>query len=477
MEPTTTIIIPALNEGAVIGGVVRRLRECASLTEAGITDILVIDNGSDDDTAAQARAAGARVVSEPQRGYGRACHTGVLASPDAEIIIQMDGDGSDLPDDIIRVWEWVRDGRADLAMGSRTRGGAERGALTPQQRAGNAVGALILRGLYGLRLSDIGPLRAIRRDALVRMDMHEMTYGWSAEMLAKAGRLGLRVAEVPVGYARRAGGQSKVAGTLSGTLRASWRILYTLGRYARWAAAPSPTQKQAALFIVARLPVAGQTKTRLGNIIGHSQATYLYRAFLGDIGTRFTAAATREGYDLWWYYAAPDSASEAEFAAEVPAGGHLLRQGAGDFGARLWGGFAALHARGYDRIVVLSSDSPHVPAEWVSQAFAALAEDDVVIGPADDGGYYLLGQRGVPTDLFSSITMSTSQVCAQTVALAQTHGLTVTHLPTTFDIDEAADLASLRAALDAAPDLAPTTRAALTMLDATPLSGGAHGEH
>ncbi len=498
MESKTTIIIPALNEGPVIGGVVRRLLDCASLREAGITDIVVVDNGSDDDTAAQARAAGARVVSEPQRGYGRACHAGVLASPDAEIILQMDGDGSDLPDDIVRVWEWVRDGRADLAMGSRTQGGAERGALTPQQRAGNAVGAAILRSLYGLRLSDIGPLRAIRRDALEQMDMREMTYGWSAEMLAKAGRLGLRVAEVPVGYARRAGGQSKVAGTLSGTLRASWRILYTLGRYRRWVApellgddgdrtrkarnstkgseGQGERQIRQALFIVARLPVVGQTKTRLGNVIGHAAATALYRAFLADIGRRFSTAAARDGYDLWWYYAAPAEASAADFAAEVPAGGRLLRQGEGDFGARLWAGFAALHEQGYERIVVLSSDSPHVPAAWVSKAFAALAADDVVIGPADDGGYYLLGQRGTPTDLFSGITMSTARVCAQTVALAQERGLDIAHLPTTFDIDEAADLASLRAALDAAPDLAPATRAALAALDAAPLSGGPHGE-
>ncbi|HKD74192.1 MAG TPA: glycosyltransferase family 2 protein, partial [Ktedonobacterales bacterium] len=130
--PATSIIIPALNEGPVIGEVVRRLRECEPLREAGITDIVVVDNGSTDDTTAVARAAGARVVWEPRRGYGRACLTGAYASPHADIIVQMDGDGSDVPGDILRVWSLVRSDKADLAMGSRTRGHYERGALTPQ---------------------------------------------------------------------------------------------------------------------------------------------------------------------------------------------------------------------------------------------------------------------------------------------------------------------------------------------------------
>ena len=238
MGPKTTLIIPALNEGAVIGEVVQRLLACAALRDAGLTDVLVIDNGSADDTAAQARLAGARVVSEPRRGYGRACLAGVQAATDAEIIVQLDGDGSDVPEDIARVWDVVRSGQADLAMGSRAGGRAERGALTPQQRIGNTVGATLLGLLYGVRVSDIGPLRAIRRDTLLRMQMQEMTYGWSTEMLAKAGRLGLRITEIPVDYRRRVGGESKVAGTLSGTIKASARILRTITKYVDWQASP-----------------------------------------------------------------------------------------------------------------------------------------------------------------------------------------------------------------------------------------------
>lgn len=471
MAEQTTLIIPALNEGVVIGAVVRRLRECAALQAAGLTDILVIDNGSTDDTATQALLAGARVVSEPQRGYGRACLAGVMAATDAEIIVQLDGDGSDVPEDIVKIWSFVQSGEADLAMGSRTRGQAERGALTAQQRVGNAVGAGLLRALYGVHVSDIGPLRAIRRTDLLRMEMREMTYGWSTEMLAKAGRMGLRIVEAPVDYRRRAGGESKVAGTLSGTLRASARILGTLARYVTW----QPTSSKSALFIVARLPIAGQTKTRLGRVIGHEQAAALYRAFLADLGTRFIPASKRDGYDLWWYFAAPDEASEAEFAAQVPPGGRYLRQGAGDFGARLWQGFAALSAQGYERIMVMGSDSPQVPSVLVAQGFAELARHDVVLGAATDGGYYLLGQRGVPTDLFTQIPMSMPTVAAQTGEAAQAHGLRLMELPATFDIDEPEDLMTLHQALRDDPTLAPNTLAYLDAADILPRQEATHG--
>ena len=569
---STSVVIPALNEEPVIGQVVTRLRECPALQAVGISDIVVVDNGSDDATAAVARAAGARVVSEPRRGYGRACLAGVLAAADAEVIVLMDGDGSDVPEDILRVWEPVRTGVADLAMGSRVRGQCEPGALTPQQRVGNAVGAALLKLLYGVQVSDLGPLRAIRRETLLRMQMQEMTYGWSAEMLAKAGRLGVKIQEVPVDYRRRAGGSSKVAGTLKGTIKASWRILRTIARYRGWQpegmqpfkvgagaalgrqdagatmgalacsgdddvraamgrqdagatdtalssmrsdgagaargrqdagateAAPPQTDcgyyegssrgeyrtivyapgKAAerqdapasrpgqALFIVARLPLAGQTKTRLGQTIGHEAATRLYQAFLKDLGARFTQAAAEDGYDLFWFYAAPDEASEAEFAACVPAGAGLIRQEGADFGTRLWQGFQILSARGYERIVVLGSDSPHVPAAWMAQAFASLNTHKVVIGPARDGGYYLLGQRGAPVDLFTGITMSTPTVYTETLTRAETAGLSVALAPVTFDIDEASDLARLREVLRAAPspkaDCAPATQAVLSAL-------------
>lgn len=237
-SPTVAIIMPALNEAATVGDQTRAILAHGALQALGVRRVIVVDNGSEDETAQVARAAGAQVVSQPQRGYGAACLAGARTAQ-ADILLLMDADGSDDLAGAARVVARVLAGEADLAMGSRTRGAAEPGALTPQQRAGNLVAVTLMRLLYGARLTDLGPTRAIRRDALLALDMREMTYGWSTEMLVKALRVGYRVVEEPVDYHRRAGGQSKVSGTLRGTLRAGWSILSTVLRYARWRA-PTP---------------------------------------------------------------------------------------------------------------------------------------------------------------------------------------------------------------------------------------------
>lgn len=234
-------IIPALDEEAVIGGVVR------SLPLAWIAHTIVVDNGSADRTAEVARAAGATVVAQPERGYGAACAAGYAAAlaHGAAIILSLDGDGSDVTADIPAVLAPILAGEADFVVGSRVRGVIERGALLPQQRFGNWLVALLLRR-HGLRVTDIGPLRAIRADAFATFDMQERTYGWSTEMLVKATRAGVRVREVPVSYRRRAGGQSKVAGTVRGSLKAAVVILGTTARYWRWSPAPAIPTPEAA---------------------------------------------------------------------------------------------------------------------------------------------------------------------------------------------------------------------------------------
>jgi glycosyltransferase involved in cell wall biosynthesis len=232
--PALTIVLPALNEAAAVGAQVAALLADARLRGLGLRQVVVVDNGSDDDTAAVAAAAGAVVVPEPRRGYGWACRAGVGAAPAGDLILLMDADGSDDLAGAASVAALALGGAADLAMGSRVRGRVDRGALLRRQRAGNALAAALLRPLAGVRVSDLGPVRAIRREALLALDMREMTYGWSTEMLLKAGRAGYRVVEAPVDYHRRAGGRSKVAGSLVGTLRASRAILGTLARHARW---------------------------------------------------------------------------------------------------------------------------------------------------------------------------------------------------------------------------------------------------
>jgi glycosyltransferase involved in cell wall biosynthesis len=197
-----------------------------------VHEIIVVDNGSTDRTAARAAAAGARVVQEPRRGYGSACRAGALAAADADVLVFLDGDRNEDPRELPRVLGPVLAGEADLVIGSRVRGGAAPGALTPQQRVGNRVVTTLLRLLYGLSLTDIGPFRAIPARVLRDLGMEHETYGWPVEMVVKAARRGYRIAEVPVSCRPRLG-RSKVAGTLTGSLLAGYHLLFTTLRYAR----------------------------------------------------------------------------------------------------------------------------------------------------------------------------------------------------------------------------------------------------
>jgi len=220
------VVIPTLNEEAAIAGVL------AAIPPGIVDDVIVADSASADRTVERARAAGARIVSESRRGYGRACRAGAEAAGDCDIIVFLDGDGSDCPELIPLLVEPIAAGQADFVIGSRTRGAREPHSMSAHQiLAGYAVGAA-LRLLYGVRYTDMGPFRAIRRDALMRLGMCETSYGWNLEMQMRAARVGLRIVELPVAHRRRAGGVSKVSGNLAGTLKASWRILLTFARIA-----------------------------------------------------------------------------------------------------------------------------------------------------------------------------------------------------------------------------------------------------
>lgn len=226
-KPLISVVIPALNEEAAIEAVVRGVpREIAD-------EVIVVDNGSDDLTAERARNAGARIVHEPCRGYGRACRAGINSlDPKSQIVVFLDGDGSDCPELMWRLVDPIIDGTQDFVIGSRTRGNREPGSLNaPQVFAGRAAG-LLTRALYGVRYTDMCPFRAIRRDVLERLGMREETYGWNLEMQMRAARAGLRILEMPVDHRRRAGGKSKVSGTLRGTILAGTRILVTAARVA-----------------------------------------------------------------------------------------------------------------------------------------------------------------------------------------------------------------------------------------------------
>lgn len=222
------VIIPALDEERALPHVL------AEIPRERVRRVVVADNGSRDRTALVAREAGAEVVSEPRRGYGAAClrALGHLASDPPDVVVFLDGDRSDCPSELPRLLAPIERGEAELVIGSRTLGRAERGSLTPQQRAGNAVACAALRLLYRVRYSDLGPFRAIRWASLDALEMRDLDYGWTVEMQVKAARRGVRYAEVPVSYRRRIG-ESKVSGTLRGTLGASQKILWTLARHVR----------------------------------------------------------------------------------------------------------------------------------------------------------------------------------------------------------------------------------------------------
>ena len=227
--PTIDVVIPALNEEVSLP------RVLADLPRPPVRRVVVADNGSLDGTARVAREAGAEVVAAPRPGYGSACLAGLAhlrATGPPELVVFVDADYSDHPEELPRLVEPILRGEADLVIGSRILGRREPGALLPQARAGNLVACLLIRLLYAHRFTDLGPFRAVAWQALERLGMRDPDFGWTAEMQVKALRHGLRVAEVPVSYRRRLG-VSKITGTLSGTLAAGHKILWTVLRYSR----------------------------------------------------------------------------------------------------------------------------------------------------------------------------------------------------------------------------------------------------
>ncbi len=222
-----SVVIPALDEEATIGEVVRAVpRDIAG-------EVIVVDNGSRDRTVERARDAGARVVRESRRGYGSACQAGVRAcASECDIVVFLDGDGSEYPESIVKLVDPILDGTHDFVISSRLRGRREPGSMhLTQVIAGRAAG-LLVGLLYGVSYTDMGPFRAIRRGELERLGMREMSYGWPLEMQMRAAKAGLRILEVPVDYRRRAGGESKVSGTVRGTILGGSRILMTAARVA-----------------------------------------------------------------------------------------------------------------------------------------------------------------------------------------------------------------------------------------------------
>ncbi len=218
------VIIPALNEEESIGLVLDAIPR-------DVTEVIVVDNGSRDRTARVASEHGARVVAEPRRGYGRACLTGIDVAGTCDVVVFVDADFSDHPEEMPSLIAPIARDEADLVIGTRTTRPENRAALLPQARFGNRLAAFLLNRLFGGTTTDLGPFRAVRHESLVTLAMDDEGFGWTVQMQARALAMGMRVVEVPVSYRRRIG-VSKITGTVSGTVKAGTKILYTIGREA-----------------------------------------------------------------------------------------------------------------------------------------------------------------------------------------------------------------------------------------------------
>jgi len=222
----TSVIIPALNEAESIQMVL------AAIPSEHVAEILVVDGGSTDGTPQIAESAGVRLIQESRRGYGRACLTGAQAAT-GDILVFLDADGADDPRHLPALVRPILEDTADLVLGSRLAGVILPGAMPWHQRLGNWLAARLIRRLYGQPLSDLGPFRAVRRPKLLQLNLTEMTYGWPTEMIVRAARQGWRLCEIPVGYRPRQGGQSKISGTLRGSVLATYFILRTILHYSK----------------------------------------------------------------------------------------------------------------------------------------------------------------------------------------------------------------------------------------------------
>ncbi|AOP34499.1 glycosyl hydrolase [Leptospira tipperaryensis] len=227
---SVSVVIPALNEEKSIALVLADLNK---ITDVNIIEIIVVDNGSKDQTAKTASQNGAVVLEEPERGYGAACLKGLerifRSSAPPDLVAFVDADYSDSPLELRDLLNEFQNPNIDLVIGSRALGKAEKGSLLPVQKFGNWLSTFLIGILYGVKFTDLGPFRVIRLDSLKKLNMQDRNFGWTVEMQIKAAKLGMDCVEVPVSYKKRIG-VSKVSGTISGSIRAGWKILYTIAK-------------------------------------------------------------------------------------------------------------------------------------------------------------------------------------------------------------------------------------------------------
>ena len=429
--------MPALDEAEVIGGVL------AQIDREVVDWVVVGDNGSRDGTADVATAAGAMVVREERRGYGSACLKAIAAVPQADILVFLDADGGDDPDELPLLLQALLSGETEIVIGSRLNEKAETGSLTAVQKFGNTLTCALVRLMWGARYTDLGPFRALRRATYERLEMCDPDYGWTIEMQVKAAQAGVKVTEVPVAYRKRQAGKSKVSGTILGSWRAGKRILgYVFEAKAKelWArtrrmTAPGATTTSGTLILFTRFPEPGRTKTRLIAHLGPDGAADLHRALAEHALVTARQTAGNLTLRLEIHHTGTETAMRTWLGQELC----YRAQAEGDLGARM----AAALDKTAPPVVLMGTDCPDLTPDILAAAWAMLQIKDVVLGPAVDGGYYLIGMRQPHPDLFLGIPWGGDQVLARTRDRLENAGLTWGETVTLADIDRPEDLARI----------------------------------
>ena len=429
-----------------------------------IRHIHVVDNGSEDETASIADRLGARVIYCGQRGYGNACLSGIdtLYYNPPDLVVFMDADGADDPRDLPALLSPICLEGYDFVIGSRVRD-AERGALTPVQKFGNALSCFLISSLFSVTYTDLGPFRVLKWETLSALRMGDRNFGWTVEMQTKAAKRGVRSIEIPVRYRRRHAGQSKISGQLSGSIKAGVKILWTIGRErllppkshelssTPHTLEPSPLH-QYRVCVLAKAPRSGFVKTRLTSQYTPDEATEVHRWCVEELLSRL------KKYPLTLYVDHPHP-FWAQFESQLT----ISSQSSGDLGRRL---ITVLEREDPHlesaSMIILGTDSPTLPYTLIDQAISDLTDPDgpeVVIGPACDGGYYLIGigaqclNTQIWRPLFQEIDWGTDRVLDQTLERAHEANLTLSLLPYWYDIDTPEDLDRLIQQRTARPPL------------------------
>ncbi|TVS03325.1 MAG: DUF2064 domain-containing protein [Phycisphaerales bacterium] len=432
---SVAVIIPALDEEATIARVIARVPEWADR-------IIVVDNGSTDTTASTAFAAGAEVVYEPVAGYGRACLTGIAEAtgkerkdkPRADILVFLDADGSDEPEQMDRLVDPIASGQMDMVIGSRTLGDAAPGSMTPPQRVGNRIATFCIKTLWGVRYTDLGPFRAIRGRSLESLAMDDAAFGWTVQMQIRASKARLNTAETPVDYARRAGGNSKISGTVSGVFRAGKGILGCVAR--EYMQGRSSVKPREALGVFAKYPSPGKAKTRLIPALGADGAAELHEQMLRHALRCVDELASERAVETTvWQTGAEAHAFAERFAPDTPC----RDQTGQDLGERMHNAFVAMLS-GADRAIIVGTDCPEISPGLLEDAFDALGRNDLVLGPAADGGYYLVGLKRPAAGLFQGIAWGAGGVLRKTLSRAASIGLKTRLLTVLSDVDHPEDI-------------------------------------